>query len=521
MKVSGIQFEPSLVIISSASKEFKEIKKNTEKFSERELVEDLWSFMSGEPVPKICVITGLRGTGKTTMMFQAMSKLADCDIESIYMSASPRTSYLEFLRKLTDVLNDGWRYVFIDEITYVDGYHEVIANLANGPAAAGVKIVVSGTNSFGLELDMAGELFHRYVCLRTTEMTFAEYADIFPNKSLDSYLVEGGILSVGDVVDFSDLSVDSGYFYTAVCKNIADTVLHRSHDPSVSWLVPFAENGALYSLLHKVAQLDTHLLLSQNVDDAFKSALIGRVNRTLKNRNMDSLDLRDGFRSNSLRVDLEEEIAETLAVNTFVKLPDKERLRAKQCTKIAKQLENLLHRIDVTKKLISVDVLLGVADTHYVLAQPGLFSAHVIAAVRACNNIPEFVELPLILKEQANGFVLENVVHNDVLHYHGEQYDVFKITLKSFENNVDLQQEIDVVMRDKKSGEVHLFEVKNSKQADEGQTKHLMDDGFMSHIEKVFGPVVSKCVLYRGDNFTSTSGVRYLNVEEFLKELKT
>ena len=55
--------------------------------------------------------------------------------------------------------------------------------------------------------------------------------------------------------------------------------------------------------------------------------------------------------------------------------------------------------------------------------------------------------------------------------------------------------------------------------ADKNQYKHLIDDKKCAMVEKSFGKITGKYVLYRGSDGVTTAGTEYLNVSEYLKGL--
>ena len=64
-----------------------------------------------------------------------------------------------------------------------------------------------------------------------------------------------------------------------------------------------------------------------------------------------------------------------------------------------------------------------------------------------------------------------------------------------------------------------IYEIKHSTEVNEKQTLHLRDAEKCQIVEKRFGPISGKFVLYRGKD-TFAEGVQYLNVENFLCGLK-
>ena len=76
--------------------------------------------------------------------------------------------------------------------------------------------------------------------------------------------------------------------------------------------------------------------------------------------------------------------------------------------------------------------------------------------------------------------------------------------------------EFDMVVRRPATNECELFEVKHAMVSDDRQARHLRDVKMLAEVERRFGRVSSRSVLYRGKSFCAEDGVRWRNVEEFL-----
>ena len=503
--------DDTLVIIKSDTESFSETAKTVGAFSKRAVYDELMEYLTAPSKPVVCLLSGLRGTGKTTLMFQAMDELRESGKRSVYLCADKTTKYREIHRILKELIAEGYSYVFIDEITFVADYHLSVANLANGAAATGVKVVLSGTDSLGLEFSAADELFHRHVMLRTTPMTFSEFKELFPEETLDNYFERGGAVTDPHETKFEDLDGHKGYYYTAVANNITHTILRRSEDPSVRWLVPAASNGSLYNVLHKIAALDTHVLVYSNMCGEFASALVGKVESTLTQREMKSLLNRASCKYDNLKEELDAEISSRLNTEFAPCYQDYEADLA------IKELNELLQRIDVLYPFFECNLNSGSRTKHFVLRQAGLLCAHVLAALDSCKGLAQDDEVVAeILKQQANGLLLENIVQNDLVHFYGKDLEIYKAVFR----DGDTQREIDVVAVDKSKGTAFCFEVKNSSEPHENQCVHLKSEN-MTEALKSFAKVsrVEKFVIYRGKpgNFWD---VTYLNAEKFLFSLR-
>ena len=78
--------------------------------------------------------------------------------------------------------------------------------------------------------------------------------------------------------------------------------------------------------------------------------------------------------------------------------------------------------------------------------------------------------------------------------------------------------EFDMVVFDPENITSEIYEIKHSTEAVSSQYRHLVDEKKCRETEFLFGQIIRKCVIYRGEN-RREGEVEYLNVEEYLKGL--
>ena len=76
-----------------------------------------------------------------------------------------------------------------------------------------------------------------------------------------------------------------------------------------------------------------------------------------------------------------------------------------------------------------------------------------------------------------------------------------------------------MVIYDKEEHSCSIFEIKYSTEIVPEQSRHLTDEDKCRRTEEIFGKIVDKCVLYRGESQMADDGVEYLNVSEYLRVL--
>lgn len=79
--------------------------------------------------------------------------------------------------------------------------------------------------------------------------------------------------------------------------------------------------------------------------------------------------------------------------------------------------------------------------------------------------------------------------------------------------------EYDMLIYDKVANSYFAFEIKHTSQAYSGQRNHLLNKKFREIIDYKYGDKENVSVLYNGNPFADTSGVIYLNISDFVKEI--
>lgn len=164
---------------------------------------------------KILAIGGLRGTGKTTGLLQAISKLHD----AVYITAQKgeiedAADYIDFLKK-TDA-----KYIIIDEYSWIQNRKALDEYLFTA-VQNGKRIVITGTESITLDFLNYSSMIHRVDMVHVTLFTYDEYCRIYHQnknkKSCKAYLQEGGVFREYAITNYDTMR---GYIQTAIIDNL-------------------------------------------------------------------------------------------------------------------------------------------------------------------------------------------------------------------------------------------------------------------------------------------------------------
>ena len=489
------------------------------KYGKRDCFSTLQKFVNGSYDGKICILYGLRRTGKTTLLFQMLSELP---IEkTAYIKVQTIDDMSRLTKDLKALFELGYRYAFIDEITLLNDFIDTAAVLSDVFSMMGMKIVVSGTDSLGFAMANRDELYDRSVTIHTSFIPFREYARLLNIRSVDSYIEYGGTLKMEnmsfddpdaafDEVAFRDDESTRKYIDTAISRNIQHTLKNDHYGEYFNQLRELYEKGELTNVINRIVQHMNHRFVLRVVEDEFKSHDFGSAKELLLH------DL-PAERATVLYDVNEKQILERLKAIIEVKEKSETTVPITQ------------EHIDKVKKyLLMLDLIVncperyesGKQAEHIVFSQPGMRYAIAKALVYSLMQDAYFASIPEADKAYITGKILDDVkgrMLEDIVLL--EVCKAAPSTMEAFKFKFDAGGEFDMVIYDKTSQNCRIYEIKHSAKVNEKQTLHLRDAEKCQIVEKRFGPISGKFVLYRGKD-TFAEGVQYLNVENFLCGLK-
>ena len=213
-------------------------------------------------------LTGLRGTGKTVSLLQALVKMNKLS-ESMYVTLSTDSdidcaglcSYLESQL-------GGIKYLVIDEATRIKNLIKNGDTLFEELKRFGIAVVLSGTDTLALAISSGDGLFHRIVEHNITFISLAEYDRILCDETdktrvVVSYIKSGGLMTPDNVRNFDTFKV---YVNTAIVDNILNTVSKNKGIPEFELVSKMPDTklrsivfGILYSIGYKAWRVDKAL----------------------------------------------------------------------------------------------------------------------------------------------------------------------------------------------------------------------------------------------------------------------
>ena len=477
---------------------------------------------------KVFLIYGLRRTGKTTMIRQSILSLTDAELRrAAYVKVESLNRIGELNRDLKRLEGMGIDIVYIDEVTLLEDFIDCASMFSDVHAALGMKIVLSGTDSLGFWFALHEELYDRAIMMHTTFIPYREHSRLLGTEDIDTYLEFGGTFKVGDLrFDHPDArrdeaafrSEESTRFYidTAISRNIQNSLKHLEGGGRFRKLQELYRAGELTNAINRIVEDMNHRFVVDVVTREFKSSDLGSAAKIL-------IKSRDEKR----RMDVRESVDVHLVTGLLADILDVKRsedakigVEAAHVAEIREYLQalDLLHRLEI--RTSAGGVLLQDA-----FSQPGMRYAQASALVFALGSDPRFRALARDRAKALVECILDDVrgrLEEEVVLMETRRalertsnpfagYDVFKLQFAV--------GEFDMVVRDKSENTCRIFEIKHSRECiPESQARHLRDDEKISVAESLYGKVVERTVLYRGDD-CDVSGIRYRNVGEYLKAL--
>lgn len=231
----------------------------------RDIVDSIVNYFDNPYKGMMFGLTGLRGTGKTVSLLQALVKMNKLS-ESMYVTLSTDSdidctglcSYLE--PQLA-----GIKYLAIDEATRIKNLIKNGDTLFEELKRFGIAVVLSGTDTLALAISSGDGLFHRIVEHNITFISLAEYERILCNESdktrvVVSYIKSGGLMAPDNVKDFDTFKV---YVNTAIVDNILNTISKNKGVSEFELVSKMSDTklrsivfGILYSIGYKAWRLD-------------------------------------------------------------------------------------------------------------------------------------------------------------------------------------------------------------------------------------------------------------------------
>lgn len=469
-------------------------------YKKRECIQSLRDYIFKDIADKVFILYGLRRTGKTTLIRQIILELSESDFnKAAFIQVTSRDSLSEIDEDLRLLEKNGYKYVFLDEVTLMEDFIEGASLFSDIYASSGMKIVLSGTDSLGFAFSKEEQLYDRCIMLHTTFIPYREFENVLGINGIDEYIRYGGTMSLGGInynvsTPFSNIKDTEEYINTSIAKNIQHSLKMYQYGGHFRQLLDLYEKGELTNVINRVVE---------DMNHRFTKSVVGRI--TANNLLGDRVD--------SLNLD-----KVTLGIKNMLDILNKEEQSIDISDVHMTQIKEYLAILDLIKE-IDLEYLPEVNQKSkiVVVTQPGLRYAQAEAIVENLLLDEKFQELDI----QKRTRILERLL-SEIRGRMMEDIILLETKLAKKDKHVFKLQfpigEFDMVVQDPKTLSCEIYEIKYSKERTREQYRHINDEEKCAMTAHRYGNITGRYVIYRGEN-TELDTIQYLNVEDYLKSL--
>lgn len=469
-------------------------------YKKRECIQMLRDYIFEDIADKVFILYGLRRTGKTTLIRQIILELSDSDFnKAAFIQVTSRDSLSEIDEDLRLLEKNGYKYVFLDEVTLMEDFIEGASLFSDIYASSGMKILLSGTDSLGFAFSKEEQLYDRCIMLHTTFIPYREFENVLGIYGIDEYIRYGGTMSLGGInynasTPFSNIKDTEEYINTSIAKNIQHSLKMYQYGGHFRQLLDLYEKGELTNVINRVVE---------DMNHRFTKSVVERI--TANNLLGDRVD--------SLNLD-----KVTLGIKNMLDILNKEEQSVDISDVHMTQIKEYLAILDLIKE-IDLEYLPEVNQKSkiIVVTQPGLRYAQAEAIVENLLLDEKFQELDI----QKRTRILERLL-SEIRGRMMEDIVLLETKLAKKDKHVFKLQfpigEFDMVVQDPKTLSCEIYEIKYSKERACEQYRHINDEEKCAMTTHRYGNITGRYVIYRGEN-TEMDTIQYLNVEDYLKSL--
>lgn len=484
------------------------------KWMKRECYQQLHDYVYGDLYDRVYILYGLRRTGKTTLIRQLIYDMdAEMRSKSVFIQIQDRKSLDDVNRDLKYLETNGYRYVFIDEVTLLDDFIEGAALFSDVFAASGMKIVLSGTDSLGFMFTEDEELYDRCMMSHTTFIPYREFENVLGIIGIDHYIRYGGTMSLGgkhyndDAIFATKKSTDE-YVDSAIARNIQHSLKNYQYEGHFRSLRELYEKNELTSAINRVVEDMNHRFTMEVLTRNFRSNDLRISAKNLRKDRENPTDILD-------RIDIVK-VNETL--KSLLEIRDK----AEQSVEIQD-----VHRFEIKEYLDLLDLTAEIEtrwmsdfnrkETRTAFSQPGMRYSQAEALIKSLMQDEKFRDMSLTERNRVTERILDEIKGRMM-------EDIVLLETKISRKNCEVFRlqfaigEFDMVVFDPEKESCEIYEIKHSMEMVAQQCRHLLDEQKCKDTEFRYGRIIGKYIIYRGVT-AELKGVTYLNVEEYLKGL--
>ena len=482
-------------------------------YKKRACFSALQDYLYGDVRDKVFILYGLRRTGKTTLIRQSLAEMTVADLaKSAFIQIGAGNSLSQVNADLKLLSDNGFKYVFIDEVTLIEDFIEGAALFSDVFAACGMKIVLSGTDSLGFLFSEDEQLYDRCILLHTTFIPYKEFEEVLGVKGIDEYIRYGGTMSLGGVhynksSTFASAKSTDEYVDSAIARNIQHSLKCYQYAGHFRALQDLYEHGELTSAINRIIEDINHRFTLDVLTRDFTSHDLGISERNLRNDREKPNDILD-------RIDIKQF---TERLKSLLEIKNRNEMSVNITEVHRKEIKEYLDLLDLT---VDIDIQslppTNLKNQRTQFSQPGMRYCQAEELINSLMLDATFQNVSAVERS----WIIERIL-DEIKGRMMEDIVLLETKMKSNKQVFKLQfaiGEFDMIVVDTESNTCEIYEIKHSAERTPEQYKNLIDENKCRDTEFRHGCITGKYVIYRGET-TSLNGIKYLNVEEYLKSL--
>lgn len=483
-------------------------------FKHRECYGELNQYVFGSHSDRVFVLYGLRRTGKTTLIRQiVLDMTAEQREKAAFIQISTADTLSAVNADLKYLEQKGYSYVFIDEVTLMQDFIEGAALFSDIYASSGMKIVLSGTDSLGFVFTESEQLYDRCIMLHTTFISYREFENVLGISGIDEFIRYGGTMSMGGVhynetSSFATKKSADEYIDTAIARNIQHSLKYYQDGGHFRHLYELYSQGELTSAINRVVEDINHRFTREVLTRTFRSNMLSTAARNLLRDREAPFDLMDNIDSDFVLA----------SIRKMLDILEKEEQTIEVSDTHAIEIREYLHLLDL---IMEIDQLhlpnVNDREKKIAISQPGLRYAQVKALIDVLLLDEKFKELSIEERSRVIDRVMSTIQGRMMEDLVLLETKIAKPRKEVFQLQFAVG-EFDMVIHDPETLTCEIYEIKHSKEVVPEQYRHLTDTEKCAACEHRYGSITGRYVIYRGMS-TQSEGIKYLNVEEYLKAL--
>ncbi len=484
-------------------------------FKKRECFAALHDYVYGANNDRVLVLYGLRRTGKTTLVRQLIGEMdAAHRAKTAFVQVNARHTLADVNHDLKLLESQGFKYVFVDEVTQLGDFIEGAALFSDVFAVGGMKVVLSGTDSLGFVFSEDEQLYDRCILLHTTFIPYREFERVLGVVGIDEFIRYGGTMSMGgtnynkDAFTFATKKGADDYVDSAIARNIQHSLKCYQYGGHFRSLQQLYERGELTNAINRIVEDINHRFTLDVLTRDFASNDLKISASNLRRDRMHPTDALD-------KVDA---VAVAQEMKRLLEIMDRN-----ECSV---NIEDA-HRIEIREYLQMLDMICPIDVVNMaslnqnafrtVLAQPGLRYAQSEALVRGLMMDEAFQKISIGERNRIIARILDEIRGRMM-----EEIVLLETKMARPDRQIFTLQfpvgEFDMVVFDSENACCEIYEIKHSDKAVPAQCRHLQDKKKCYETEFRYGKIKGRYVIYRGES-CHLGDIEYLNVEEYLKGL--